>query len=68
MFREYYKSECYYCGDTLKSVGFDRIDNSKGYSLGNIVPCCTLCNIMKHKITKSDFIQQCIKITNHNHD
>lgn len=62
VFKDYYKSECHYCGDTLRSVGFDRVDNTKGYSLDNIVPCCTVCNIMKHKVSKDSFIQQCQKI------
>lgn len=37
---------CFYCGSTEK-VGIDRVDNSKGYSEDNVVPCCTVCNIMK---------------------
>jgi hypothetical protein len=40
------KQNCYYCnGKISKSgVGLDRIDNSKGYELGNVLPCCGDCN------------------------
>jgi len=34
---------CIYCGDTEK-IGADRIDNSKGHTKDNVVPCCDLCN------------------------
>ena len=37
---------CVYCGDT-KRVGLDRIDNSKGHSIDNVVPCCYDCNIAR---------------------
>ena len=48
---------CVYCqipGD----VGCDRIDNNKGHIIGNVVPCCYVCNT-----TKSDIFtyQQMIK-------
>ena len=32
-------NKCIYCGDTVR-VGCDRIDNSKGHSKENVVPCC----------------------------
>lgn len=35
--------------------GADRIDNTKGYVSGNVVPCCTLCNQMKLDHTFEDF-------------
>lgn len=37
---------CYYCGDKLNTfgVGLDRLDNSRGYEPGNVVPCCGDCN------------------------
>lgn len=42
---------CYYCGtDSLgvaQGTGLDRIDNTKGYVLGNVLPCCGDCN--KHR-------------------
>lgn len=36
--------------------GLDRVDNNKGYELGNVVPCCSLCNVMKHKIPLMDWL------------
>lgn len=38
---------CIYCGDT-KRVGADRIDNSKGHTKDNIVPCCIECNTARN--------------------
>ena len=34
---------CLYCGDT-ENIGADRIDNTKGHTKDNVVPCCTICN------------------------
>lgn len=34
---------CVYCGDT-KRIGCDRVDNSKGHTKDNVVPCCVECN------------------------
>lgn len=38
---------CVYCGDTHR-VGADRIDNSKGHTKDNIVPCCYECNCARN--------------------
>jgi len=35
----------------LKNLSLDRIDNSKTYSVDNIVFCCTECNSSKNKIS-----------------
>jgi hypothetical protein len=35
--------------------GIDRVDNNKGYILGNCVPCCTMCNRSKMDYSKEDF-------------
>ena len=32
--------------------GIDRVDNSKGYTLNNILVCCYDCNTKKGAITK----------------
>lgn len=34
---------CVYCGDTHR-IGCDRIDNSRGHTKDNVVPCCVECN------------------------
>lgn len=37
---------CFYCG-TDKKIGCDRIDNSKGHTVDNVVPCCYRCNVVR---------------------
>jgi hypothetical protein len=34
---------CIYCGET-ENIGCDRIDNTKGHTKNNVVPCCSDCN------------------------
>jgi hypothetical protein len=43
------KRPCHYCGGSLPPAGsgLDRLDNTKGYHLDNVVPCCTTCNLMR---------------------
>ena len=36
-----------YCGDTHR-IGLDRIDNSKGHTKDNTVPCCYECNCARN--------------------
>lgn len=35
--------------------GIDRIDNSKGYILGNVVSCCKRCNAAKNDMPLDEF-------------
>ena len=35
--------------------GMDRVDSTKGYTVDNIVSCCTKCNIAKHTMTQEDY-------------
>jgi hypothetical protein len=60
---------CYYCGEEhyIKTVnirfredyilhnGLDRIDNMKGYTINNVVPCCSICNYARRDLTQQDF-------------
>lgn len=39
--------KCVYCGDD-KRIGCDRIDNNKGHTADNVVPCCVECNTARN--------------------
>ena len=55
------KKDCFYCGKAPSQIkyrgrsrenpyiynGVDRMDNTKGYTLANAVPCCKMCNRIK---------------------
>lgn len=49
---------CYYCKSYKETevIGIDRIDSLKGYVMGNIVPACQMCNMMKNNLTTKEFI------------
>jgi hypothetical protein len=57
---------CYYCA-TFKeneSIGIDRVDSNAGYIVGNVVPCCEECNIMKQDLSLEKFKEHITKIYN----
>ena len=67
-FREITKKDCYYCGAKANGMikykecngyyiynGIDRIDNNRGYTIDNVVPCCKHCNRSKYKRTLSEY-------------
>jgi len=45
--------------------GIDRVDNDRGYTLDNCVPCCGQCNRAKKDMTYDEFIKW-ITTINHN--
>ncbi len=74
-FKEITKMDCYYCGDAPSNVGkslsitdnyiyngIDRLDNNVGYVIGNVVPCCKKCNMMKLNYSLEAFKDKIIKI------
>lgn len=62
------KQNCHYCNkEPLQKYstetdtpylynGLDRIDNNKGYTIENSVPCCSKCNYAKHTQSKDEFL------------
>lgn len=61
--------KCYYCGEEssqekiinkkmFRHNGIDRIDSNKGYIKGNVVSCCTDCNLMKGTLDQSKFLNK----------
>ena len=62
---------CHYCGEKPKELladkqrnasdipfkrnGIDRVDNSKGYTIDNVIPCCRNCNIAKSTMSYSEY-------------
>ena len=58
---------CTYCGvslqnantrrnDTFRYTGLDRIDSSAGYTVGNVQPCCRVCNRLKWDMGEDEFL------------
>lgn len=74
-FFEITQERCFYCGvSPYKNFrkgksgfifnGVDRIDSTLGYVMGNVVPCCHMCNISKSNLTIQEFssrIESCFK-------
>lgn len=52
------------CGMLTKCNGLDRVDNTKGYFVDNIVPCCGKCNMMKGTMSTQEFIDHIKTIYN----
>jgi 5-methylcytosine-specific restriction endonuclease McrA len=68
-FQRLTSEHCHYCGAAPASVkkqagcngvyiynGLDRVDNTKGYSLDNVVTCCWECNRDKGNKTEGEFL------------
>ncbi len=55
------RKPCFYCtiSDETDFMGIDRVDNKKGYTLDNCVPCCTTCNRMKYSYSIEEFVNKC---------
>lgn len=47
---------CSYCSMPLLSTGYglDRLDNKKGYSINNVITCCTDCNSLKSNLLTTE--------------
>jgi len=67
--------DCYYCGEKPSNIktspynsgdfvynGMDRVDNLKGYTVENVVPCCKKCNHSKDVLSEIDFLSWIKKV------
>lgn len=77
-FQKLISSDCFYCGVEPCNIangqrtngkfiynGIDRVDNKKGYVIGNCVTCCSICNRMKNAHTQQEFLTKIELIHNH---
>ena len=55
---------CAYCGQLPEQnyVGVDRIENDRGYSLENCVPCCGFCNYVKSSLSVKELQKHISKV------
>ena len=58
-FSTFWQKDCHYCGDSIETVGIDRVNNLQGYSIENCVSCCLDCNKMKMEKTVEGFLKKC---------
>ena len=65
---------CLYCGVAWSKIsrkngaawhhcGLDRVDSSKGYEMGNVVPACRMCNVIKQARQVDKWLAHCAKIS-----
>jgi hypothetical protein len=52
--------ECYYCG--CAPTGLDRIDPKGCYDENNVLPCCWLCNGMRHTMPIIMFLRHMVRV------
>lgn len=73
-FNQLIKLKCEYCGSPPKKYtdgcernGIDRVDSSKGYVVGNVVPCCEMCNRAKLDHDRQTFVEWIDRAYKHQH-
>lgn len=56
-------ARCYYCSGPLPEAGggLDRLNNSIGYRLDNVVPCCDFCNDLRGNLLTPDETKVAVK-------
>ena len=72
-------SDCRYCGTPPSRTfstgsyegaeftynGLDRVNNALGYTSGNTVPCCSICNIAKRDLSYDEFLAWIARLTDY---
>lgn len=57
-FISFWKEPCKYCGGEIETIGLDRVNSQKGYTIENLVSCCTECNRMKGKVPFLEWVSK----------
>ena len=68
-FKKLVIENCYYCNEppanllkqnhrSIEYNGLDRVDNTIGYAVSNVVTCCGWCNQMKNKYSTELFLNK----------
>lgn len=57
-FKSYWQEPCSYCGSEIETIGIDRLESNKGYTLKNTTSCCSQCNRMKMDCSVDDFLNK----------
>lgn len=72
--RKLVMQECFYCGDRssnrststrgdyIECNGIDRVDNARGYTKDNCVPCCSRCNTIKMHYPINELLERLERI------
>ena len=76
-FKEITQKNCHYCDSIPSNItktsycngsfiynGIDRQNNDVGYEIGNVVPCCKICNASKSTNTLDEFRSWITKVYN----
>jgi len=76
--KEITKLPCNYCGMEPSNIGsgsangnyiysgVDRVDSSLGYTVDNVVPCCSTCNKAKMQMSVVEFFEWIQRVVAHN--
>ncbi len=72
------QQDCFYCGEPpsrtasyhnatggFKYNGLDRLDNEEGYSVVNVVACCSWCNWAKKERSPEEFMEWIERVYEH---
>ena len=49
--------DCTYCGDNTTLMTLDRIDNTIGHTIDNVLPCCYRCNNIRGNMPYAAWIE-----------
>lgn len=77
-FKQITSHPCNYCGEPPSAIfkskfrpgnyvynGVDRVDNSRGYTIDNVVSCCRMCQFAKRNWKVEDFLRWALKLADY---